>query len=71
MAFLGGLFSKFYLLAGATILLGYVVVETGGYVFSGTDRRPSLSSGGSSSSSGGRRGGGGVFFFGSGYRGGK
>ncbi|MEQ8275394.1 MAG: hypothetical protein RMA76_37570 [Deltaproteobacteria bacterium] len=70
MAFLGGLFSKFYLVVGATVLLGYLVVETGGYVFSGTDSRPSLSSGRSSSSSG-RRGGGGVFFFGSGYRGGK
>lgn len=72
MGFLGGMFSKMYLVIGATVLFGYLVTEVRGTVFSGTDSRPTFSSGGRGGrSGGGRSGGGGVFFFGSGYRGGK
>lgn len=61
MSILHGLF-------GFGLLFGYLVIESRGIVFSGTDHRPLAVR----SSSGGRSGGGGgVFFWGSGYRGGK
>ena len=63
-----GALAKFYVLVGGGLLVTYVVIETRGVVFAGTDRRPSTSA----VYSGGRSGGGGgIFFWGSGYRGGK
>ena len=64
-----GLLAKFYLLAGAGVLVGFLAVETRGMVFSGTDGPLSTQS--ARSVDGRSRSGGGVFFFGSGYRGGK
>lgn len=65
-------FSKIYMTIAGAILIGYLIVETRGMVFAGTDSRyvPPARSYGSSSSSSGRRSSSGWGFSG-GFSGGK
>ncbi|MBX2810297.1 MAG: hypothetical protein KTR25_00740 [Myxococcales bacterium] len=53
-------------MVGVIVILGYLLVESRGIIFSETDQRPVYGHYGRS----GRRGGN-IFFWGSGYRGGK
>ncbi len=67
--------TKLYIIAGASMLLGYLVMESRGTIFASTDTKPRIynySSGSGYRSSGYRSGyrSGGVYW-GSGYRSGK
>lgn len=66
--FSGGL-AKFYMFVSGVLLVTYIVIESRGMIFAGSDRRPSAYMVSSGGRSGG--GGGGIFYWGSGYRGGK